>query len=270
MFIFSTLIFIGSLGWLFFEPGWEPGLFVLSSISGVIFSESHAKERIKNKYKTYKAKKISISEGIIITKDEELMKIFRPLCLGENFDIKFKNQEDDKLEAYAKNKVKDENQKYYLLAQVERRKKKLELCEEGFRKIAYLYRKGFIRCEIERLPKIARRYVSIVYPSAPNSKSHLERQKEIAFDVYSHFLAKREISFIADIPEKEVDEIIEKLEIKSTQDMCIPYKYSLLQIPDVIIYDYIFPAQILAGLTSHNEIINEDFWAPQSWAIGPH
>ena len=95
MFIFSILLFIGSIGWILFEPGWEPSLFALSSLSAVVFSESHVKNYIKEKYQSYKAKKIVISEGSIIASDEELLKILRPLCLGDSMDIEVRNLEDD-------------------------------------------------------------------------------------------------------------------------------------------------------------------------------
>ncbi|MDA1379588.1 hypothetical protein PCI56_06535 [Plesiomonas shigelloides subsp. oncorhynchi] len=124
MFIFSLLIFFGSLGWLIFEPGWEPSLFALSSLSAVVVSDNHVKSYIKKKYQDYAAKKIVISEGKVVTEDNELMKIIRPLCLGNDIDITVINMQDDVLEKHARKKVDDENQKYYLLAQVDRRKKK--------------------------------------------------------------------------------------------------------------------------------------------------
>ena len=78
------------------------------------------------------------------------------------------------------------------------------------------------------------------------------------------------LSFIADIPDAEVDEIINKLEIKSTQDMCFPYTYSVLQVPERILYEYIIPAKVSYGLTRYKEVANDNYWAPQNWAIGPH
>ena len=184
MFIFSLLLFIGSLGWLIFEPGWEPSLFVLSSLSAVIVSENHVKSYLKTKYQHYFVKKIVISEGNIIAENDELMKIIRPLCLGDDIDFTVINMEDDALEKHATKKVEDENQKYYLLAQVDRRKEKLSLCCDGIKKIADLYRKGFIRCEVDRLPIIVRRYVSVIYTPMPNNSSFSETQKEKAFDIY--------------------------------------------------------------------------------------
>jgi hypothetical protein len=255
---------------MLFEPGWEPSLFALSSASAVVFSESYVKNYIKEKYQSYKSNKIIISEGEIIADDEELMKFLRPLCLGEDVSIDVRNLEDDILENHARKKVKDENERYYLLAQVDRRKKKLDLCSEGIKKIAELYRQGFIRCRIDNLPNVVRRYVSVIYPPLPNSSGFLERHKETAFDVYSNSVIKGEISFIADIPSAEVDEIVTKLEIKSTQDMCAPYFYSVLQIPERILHEYIIPAQVSYGLTRYKEIADDNYWAPQNWAIGPH
>lgn len=253
-----------------FEPGWEPSLFALSSFSAVVFSESHVKNYIKEKYQSYKSKKVVISEGDLTATDEELMSIIRPLCLGDDVVIEIKNLEDDALEHHAKKKVKNENERYYLLAQVDRRKKNIALCEEGIKKIADLYRRGFIRCGIESLPNIVRRYVSIIYPQLSDSPKFLKKHKEKAFDIYSNSVVKGEISFVADIPEAEVDEIIEKLEINSTQDMCLPYAYSVLQVPDRILYEYIVPAKVFYGLTRYKDIANDNFWASQNWAIGPH
>jgi len=211
-----------------------------------------------------------ICEDNLITNDEELMKILRPLCLGNEIGIEIRNIEDEALENHAKKKVKDENERYYLLAQVNRRKKKLDLCKKGIKKIVELYRKGFIRCRINDLPNIVRRYVSVVYPPLPNSPRFLEKHKEKAFDIYSNSVVKGEISFIADIPDTGVDEVLKKLGIESTQDMCFPYAYSVLQVPDRILNEYIIPAKIFYGLTSYKDIANDNFWAPQNWAVGPH
>lgn len=245
-------------------------MFALSSLSAVVVSDNHVKSYIKKKYQDYAAKKIVISEGKVVTEDNELMKIIRPLCLGNDIDITVINMQDDVLEKHARKKVDDENQKYYLLAQVDRRKKKIALCHDGIRKISELYRKGFIRCEVDRLPIIVKRYVSIIYPTMPNESSFTDKQQEKAFDIYSNNVAKGEVSFIADIPEAEVDIILKKLEIKSTQEMCSPYMYSILDIPEQLLYEYVLPAQVFYGLTRHKEIASEAFWAPQNWAIGPH
>lgn len=255
---------------MYFEPGWEPSLFALSSLSAVVVSESHVNSYIKRKYLSFKSKKIVVSDGNIIASDEELLKILRPLCLGDSMGVEVRNLEDDALENHARKKVKDENERYYLLAQVDRRKNKLILCREGIKKIADLYRHGLIRCSIEKLPNTVRRYVSVIYPPLPNSPRFLEKHKEKAFDIYSNSIIKGEISFIADIPDAEVDEIIKKLEINSTQDMCSPYAYSVLQVPERILNEYIIPAKVSCGLTRYKEIANDNFWAPQNWAIGPH
>lgn len=271
MFIFSLFIFIGSLGWLYCEPGWEPGLFALSSFSVVIFSENHVRDFIKRKLRNFKSLNIPISNGEILVNDEKLMAVLRPLCLGVNLEINITNLEDDALEKHANKKVLDENEKYYLLAQIDRRKERIRLSSEGIMQITMLYRKGFIRCGIEMLPSIVRRYINIVYPPTPNSPSFIERHREQAFDLYSNSVTKGEISFIADIPHIETQEILKKLEVKSTQDMGIPYMYSALQVPEVILCKYIVPAQILYGLTTHiSEIENDNFWALHNWAIGPH
>jgi hypothetical protein len=265
------LIFLGSIGLLFFEPGWEPSLFALSSFSATIFSENHIRDHIKQRLRHFKAQNIKVSEGFIKTSDKELMKIFRQLCLDQNLDIKVINLDDDALEKFAKKKVNDEDRKYHLLAQVKRFKKKIDLCEQGIRKIAELYEKRLIRCNIDLLPIIARRYVSIVYPPMfdIDNSSFIERQKEIGFDIYSRDVIKGEISFMASIPNSSIDLILKKLKIKSTQEMSLPYMYSVLDIPESILYEYIVPNQVLSGLTRYKEIENVKFWAPQNWAIGP-
>jgi hypothetical protein len=269
LFIFSLLIFVGSLGWVYSEPNWEPILFAFSSFSVVVFSESHIKSFIASKYHSYKAYKIVISDGKILSSDQSLMEIIRPLCLGENLEIKFTNLDDDSLVQHAKKKVEDENQKYYLLAQVDRRRKKLALSSEGLKKITFLYRKGLIRCEVEKLPSIIRGYISFLYPPLTTSPDVQYRKRP--FDIYSSSVVKSEISFIADIPNIEVQELIEELEIKSTQEMCIPYVYSVLQIPRKTLYEYVVPAQIFYGLTRYKkEAENDKFWALHNWAIGPH
>lgn len=270
MFILSLLILIGSIGWLLFEPGWEPSLFALSSFSAVVYSEGHLREHLKRKIKSYKSKKILISEGNIIADDEELMKLMRPLCLGKKVSFEVINLEDDALEKNARKMVKDENEKYYKLAQINRHKKKLNLCSEGIKKIADLYRQGFINCDIGSLPNIVRRYVSIIYRPLSSSSLLLDKSKEVAFDIYSNSSVKGEISFIADIPSEEVDKMFRKLEINSAQDMRLRYFYSVLEVPERVLNEYIIPAQVSYGLTTFKEIANDSFWAHQNWAIGPH
>jgi hypothetical protein len=268
LFIFTLLIFIGSIGWLVFEPGWEPALFALSSFSAVILT---GKSFIKEQYKKFTAYKIPVSDGAIALDDDALLKILRPLCLGEKVGVEVINLQVNALEKHARKKVKDENKQYYLLSQVDRSKKKLELADAGIKQITTLYRKGFINCAIEKLPLIVRRYVSVIYPPIPGSPLFLEKQGEKAFDIYSNCVVKHEISFIADLPEKAVHAIIEKLELKSTQEMCLPYMYSALQLPEDILYEYVVTAQVFAGLTRYkNEIENNNFWALHNWAVGPH
>lgn len=271
MFVFTILIFIGSLFWVYFEPGWEPGLFALSSFSGVVLTESHVNQFIKEKYRSFRACKLKISNSEIVSDDEALMKIIRPLCLGENLELVFRNVQDDALEKHAKKKIADENQRFYLLSQVEKRKKKLKLARVGVEKIAALYRKGFLRCEIQHLPAVIRRYISIVDPPMPNTPLSLQQQREKVFDIYSNNIVSGEISFLASIPEDAVDEIIKKIELRSTQDLCIPYMYSVLQIPTNILCEYVVPAQVLYGLTTYKDLAeNDNFWGLQNWAFGPH
>ena len=266
--LISLIVFLGSLGWLYYEPGWEPSLFMLTSFSGLVFSESRIKSIVRGKFRDRLAKKISVSGGLVVTCDKELMKLIRPLCLGENLLFRFVNEDDIELERHAKKKVNDDNTKHHLLIRVQRRKVKLDLCEQGLRKIAELYREGHMQCGIDNLPSIVRKFVSIIYSSAV--KSSPEKRSERPFDVYSNSVVKGEISFIADIPDSEVGKIIEVLGIGSVQDMCLPYMYSVLQIPESILYDYIIPAQVFAGLTKFTSIKSNNFWSLHNWAIGPH
>lgn len=269
MFIISLLIFLGGLCWFYFEPGWEPGLFILSSFSVVIFSESHVKKFIKEKYMRLKSHNIKISKGEVLLSDEQLMRIIRPLCLGEDVKFFISNLEGDSLEKYAKRKVKNEDEKYHLLAQVNRGKNTVILCMEGIKLIALLYKKELIRCNVGMLSSIARNYIFLVY-----SLSHSGYRRdcmEYTFDVYSSSIIDGQIYFSASIPDFEIKKILEKIGVTSTQEMCQPYMYCILELPEDILLKYIVPAHIFHGLIRFSDDIeNDNFWAQHNWYIGPH
>ena len=271
MFVFSLVIFVASLVWLAYEPGFEPGITAISSFAAMLFTESHIRNFCSKKYLEFRAKKLIISNGEILLNDNELMNIMRQLSLGKEVDFRVSNQEDRELETHAKKKVNDKNEQYNLLSYIDRRKKKLALSKHGIEKIAALFRKGFIQCEINDLPAIVRRFVSIVYPPTIDSVKLNSQNKEKSFDIYSSSVSERQLSFIANIPETDVQELMKSLKIESLQEMCQPHKYSALEIPSRIFYQYVLPAQILYGLRTYkNESGSDDYWAVQLWSIGPH
>jgi len=269
LFVFSIIIFLGSLGWLYSDPDWEPAIVAISSLASVIFNESHVKLYFSEKIRTLRAKKIPIENGTITISDAELLDIVRPLCLGENKSYKFEDRDYKRLEKYARKSIKDKNQKFYVLSQVNSSNSKLGLIDSGLEKIVYLYNKRFLNVTIDCVPKIIKNFVNIVYSSPTGHPSFSQKTKP--FDVYSNNVTDGQIHFVADIPETIVKQILEKLNISSTQQLALPYHYSLLDLPDIAVYEYVVPAQVFAALTRFKGLGSDDqFWAIQNWAFGPH
>lgn len=269
MFVFYVIIFLGSLGWLYSDPDWEPAIASISSLAAVVFSESHVKLYLSEKIKSLRAKTIPIENGAVVISDSELLDIVRPLCLGEDKSYKFEDRDAESLEKHARKNVNDKNQKFYVLSQVNRSKAKLELVNYGLEKIVYLYNKRLLNVAIDCVPAIIRNFVSIVYSSSTGHPNFPEKTKP--FDVYSNNVTDGQIHFVADIPEAIVEKILEKLNLSSTQQLAIPYQYSLLDLPDRAVHEYIVPAQVYAALTRFEGLESDDqFWAIHNWAIGPH
>lgn len=269
MFVFSIIIFLGSLGWLYSDPDWEPAIVAISSLAAVIFNESHVKVYFSEKIRTLRAKKIPIENGAIAISDAELLDIVRPLCLGENKSYKFEDRDAERLEKHARKNVKDKNQIFYVLSQVKRSNSKLELIESGLEKIVYLYDNRFLNVAIDYVPKIIKNFVNIVYSSSTGKPNFSQKTKP--FDIYSNNVTDGQIHFVADIPETIVKQILEKLNLSSTQQLAVPYQYSLLDLPDMAVYEYVVPAQVFAALTRFEGLqSNDQFWAIQNWAFGPH
>ncbi|KIN14477.1 hypothetical protein [Halomonas sp. KHS3] len=189
--------------------------------------------------------------------------------LGGNQSYKFEDRNAKSLSAHARKNVKDKNQKFYALSQVKRSNSKLELVGSGVEKIIYLYNKRLLNVAIDCVPKIIKNFVKVVYSSSTGYPSFSEKTKP--FDVYSNNVTDGQIHFVADIPETIVKQILEKLNLSSTQQLAIPYQYSLLDLPDKAVYEYVVPAQLFAALTRFEGLNSEDqFWAIHNWAFGPH
>ena len=269
MFAFSLIIFLGSLGWIYFEPGWEPTLFSISTLAALVLNESHVKRYFSEKVRGWKTKKIPIENGSIVVSDEDILDIVRPLCLGKDLLYVFEDKGAKELAEHARKYLSDKNEKFYAFAQVHRSSSEIDLVNSGFKIIVYLYKKGIINVAIDRIPEIFKNYVKLVYSSSTGHPNYSERSKP--FDIYSNNVTDGQIHFVADIPEAIVEKILIKLNISSTQQLAIPYQYSLLDLPDNAVYEYVVPAQILAALTRFTSLKSEDnFWAIHNWAFGPH
>ncbi|WFS17198.1 hypothetical protein P9K38_17295 [Pseudomonas sp. 905_Psudmo1] len=272
MFWFTLIIFIGSLGWLFSSPDWEPALFSVSSLAALLAQEPHGKSLIKRLISKIKSKKITIKgRGNITNSDEELLDIIRRKSPGQVSEAIIIDMSANELKKYAERKAKDDNEKYYLLAQAKRMNEKLPLVAAGLDTLAEKYSKGFFRVGVDSLPGIFREYVNLIYPPLPIDNRFIPYNKSTNFDIYSNNINGKELSFIASFPEEVCRQLLDKFEAKSLQHFTIPYNHSAIELPETAIYKHVVPALILAGQTKYKELgRNDNFWALHNWAFGLH
>ncbi|MBB1307753.1 hypothetical protein [Pseudoalteromonas sp. SR43-5] len=271
MFIFTVIIFIGSLGWVYFEPGWEPSLFSIASFAAVVSSENHVKRWIKNKINDFRAKKITIENGLISDSDEDILKIIRPLCLGENVLFTCTNVDAFKFKKDSMTQFDSDEIRFYKKSKSDSLLAKSKLVESAVVIISELYKSHLINMEISDLPKVIRNFVKITYPNSNGKPSFFINGKTTSFDIYSNSIDGKTFSFIADFPDNIVEKILTKLNLKNTSELAIPYHYSALELPEDAFNEYVLPAQIHSALKVYKEYKdNDSFWVAYNWAFGPH
>ena len=271
MFIFTIIIFIGSLGWAYFEPGWEPILFSIASLATMLSSNSSVIGYIKNKLEHFRAKKITIESGLISDSDEHILKIIKALCLGEDCLIKCIDVDALKLKKDSMKHTISDEERFYKKSKSDNFLVKSKLVESAFFILSELQKSHLVNVEISNLPKVLRNIVKITYPKTNGRPSYFIEGKTALFDIYSEQIEGQILSFVADFPPEVVEKILTKLNIESTNELAIPYDYSVLQLPEEAFNEYVLPAQIHAVLKKYPKYRdNENFWIPSNWAFGLH
>ncbi|MDC9515411.1 hypothetical protein PSH47_19905 [Pseudoalteromonas sp. CST5] len=272
MFIFTVIIFIGSLGWVFFEPGWEPSLFSIASFSAMISFKNHVRKCIKNKINAFRSKKIFIENGLISDTDEKILEIIRPLCLGENVLFKCTNLDALRFKKDSMNQSDNDDVRFYKKSKSDNLIAKSKLVESAIVIISDLYKSHLICIEMSDIPQVIRNFVKITYPNSNGKPSFSIDGETTSFDIYSNSISDGKIfSFVADFPDDIIKKTLAKLSLKNINELAIPYNYSVLQLPEEAFNKYVLPAQVYSVLSVYKEYKEDySFWVSCNWAFGPH
>ncbi len=267
MFWIALIIFLGSIGWAYSEPGWEPFLFAISSMGVLLSHESHVKKFLLNLLPNNKKRTICIAEhGDVEYNNYSGLDIIKSLILNEDIELLITSKEAEHLRKHAHKEEKNTDTGFHLKERAKRLDDKLILVKEGLYRIAALHKKGLIQCQLRELPTIFEQLTRMIFPASISTPVN-----NSAFDIYVKTNDGNEISFIADFTQEETSELLEKLEVDSTQKLAIPYNFMVSDIPVHTINHRIISKQIFASLTRHKEFADDDsYWFIQNWYFGPH
>ncbi len=267
---FSWILFLGSLGWLYSQPDWEPALFSISMLGALIYSDKKAKAAPFSLLKTWflkgKQEVIVISAVNTIDLDNEsLTKLISNSILESRGSVKFKHEGVSELRNYANKKEKDINTKHSILERAQTIEKRLSIVAEGYAKLIWLIQKKYISCQANEYPKLLKKLVQLVYAGAVVATGHRK------FDIYHN-----ELHYPIYLPDDKVNLIEEKLNSTfavGSEDtlslMTIPKNFVVMGMPEDIIFTEIVPAHIYYGLTRYVELKgDEEYWGIYSWHIG--